>query len=613
MRALLRCLPRQKFSHSSSSFSTSTSSTSPKRCIPVSTISRHSVGNGYVEYMNLFNDNDNDNNNQCNKIFPECTIPIVKDSELASYDVRVCAPTFLMNMGLIFKLKVVNSLHERLHLALEQELDLPPLISSSPHPDLVRQIIALPEPDLQASLHSKSKSKLITAQTLLETKLAIEANVPIILNPALRSQSLGIEGVPDLIVRSDLLPHLINTPPLCLSPPATATPNPNSKYSPIVIKCSSMNVDKFNAPLWNSHSETINQTALYNLLLEEVQADRTDIFNKHSALPIAGFMIGRSFKANNNNNNNNNTSNVADARPDHGFGEISGLESTALLEAIDKISAAQENSQVLDVDNDLVNTLAKSIVWCRRLFDTEISKNWKFTPDDDILWSLLLEGKVERSFPWSDYRKQILKKFDDISLITNIGRIQREHALKSHGIVSKADLIDKCINTKTLEIHQALGMKASTSIKATQILTLLKANSNSNLEMMCTDVEVNLNDMVPLSLLGLAEASKEKKCAFYVDFETVTNIYDDFSTFPNVNSKSDLIFMIGVGVVYDGKWVKFDCHVADRLEPECELEILHKWMKTMSDARDKYEGGGIASSSGSYSGGSGRGSGDNVR
>jgi hypothetical protein len=72
---------------------------------------------------------------------------------------------------------------------------------------------------------------------------------------------------------------------------------------------------------------------------------------------------------------------------------------------------------------------------------------------------------------------------------------------------------------------------------------------------------------------------------FYVDFETVSNIDDDFSRMPDAGGQP-LIFMIGCGHMEQGKW-SFSCFIADDLTEASEAEIIDAWLAHMSEVRER--------------------------
>ena len=72
---------------------------------------------------------------------------------------------------------------------------------------------------------------------------------------------------------------------------------------------------------------------------------------------------------------------------------------------------------------------------------------------------------------------------------------------------------------------------------------------------------------------------------FYVDFETVSSLDDDFSRIPERGGQ-ELIFMIGCGHIEDGEW-RYVCFVTDDLtEPE-EARAIDGWVAHMHAVRDR--------------------------
>lgn len=70
---------------------------------------------------------------------------------------------------------------------------------------------------------------------------------------------------------------------------------------------------------------------------------------------------------------------------------------------------------------------------------------------------------------------------------------------------------------------------------------------------------------------------------FYVDFETVTDLDDDFSALP-LKGGSPRIFMVGCGHVEDGRWVFRDFTAADLSAVE-EERVLREWVTHMESVR----------------------------
>ena len=72
---------------------------------------------------------------------------------------------------------------------------------------------------------------------------------------------------------------------------------------------------------------------------------------------------------------------------------------------------------------------------------------------------------------------------------------------------------------------------------------------------------------------------------FYVDFETVNDLNDDFSAIPNKGGQP-LIFMVGCGHFENGQW-QFASFVTDQLTENDESAMIASWLSHMTSVRDR--------------------------
>lgn len=92
-------------------------------------------------------------------------------------------------------------------------------------------------------------------------------------------------------------------------------------------------------------------------------------------------------------------------------------------------------------------------------------------------------------------------------------------------------------------------------------------------------------------LANAHEWAIEPELEFYVDFETVSDLDDDFSRFPKRGGQP-LIFMVGCGHVEDGQW-HFREFTVDRLTPEAEAAIIEDWFDHMGAVTARLHPGGV--------------------
>ena len=78
---------------------------------------------------------------------------------------------------------------------------------------------------------------------------------------------------------------------------------------------------------------------------------------------------------------------------------------------------------------------------------------------------------------------------------------------------------------------------------------------------------------------GEADWRAKPALEFYVDFETVSDLDDDFEGIPEKGGQP-LIFMIGCGHVEDGEW-RWSCFIADSLTEQAEADVIDAWFAHM--------------------------------
>ena len=72
---------------------------------------------------------------------------------------------------------------------------------------------------------------------------------------------------------------------------------------------------------------------------------------------------------------------------------------------------------------------------------------------------------------------------------------------------------------------------------------------------------------------------------FYVDFETVSDLDDDFDAIPERGGQA-LIFMIGCGHVENGEW-RFECLTAEDLSVASEAVVIDAWLDHMAEVTQR--------------------------
>ena len=98
-----------------------------------------------------------------------------------------------------------------------------------------------------------------------------------------------------------------------------------------------------------------------------------------------------------------------------------------------------------------------------------------------------------------------------------------------------------------------------------------------------TDRPCGLPRYAPPRLSGAASHRLE----FYVDFETVSDLDDDFARIPEKGGQP-LIFMIGCGHMEKGEW-QWSCFTVDALSEDCEAHAIDGWFAHMETVRQRLD------------------------
>ena len=208
------------------------------------------------------------------------------------------------------------------------------------------------------------------------------------------------------------------------------------------------------------------------------------------------------------------------------------------------------------VMNDALAASADEAVdWLRRVRREGLG--WHPLPEPSVE-ELRPNGKAD-SGAWKSAVGRILDEGGDLSRLWQAGptRRRKAHAL---GITRWTD---------PRLTPEALGMSGDMAAR-------LQAQIEVNLERKGPPVR-------PERIAAAREEWLDPPLEFYVDFETVGDLDDDFARFPERRGQP-LIFMVGCGHLEAGGW-KFECFIADRLDEPSEARAIDAWFAHMAAVR----------------------------
>ena len=206
---------------------------------------------------------------------------------------------------------------------------------------------------------------------------------------------------------------------------------------------------------------------------------------------------------------------------------------------------------------ELAEATREAVRWIRRL--RKDGANWRVLPKPSLP-ELRPPSSGDADWPWKGAIREIIEKLDDPVRLWQVGVAKRDEAA-AEGITSWRD---------PRATPPSLGVHGGTTGATLQAI-----------------LDVNRTDG-PIVRPGRVTAAEDRwrtrpRLEFFVDFETVSDINDDFSRFPERGGQS-LIFMIGCGHVEDREW-RFSCFVADRLTVKAEETAIDSWIGHMRSVR----------------------------
>lgn len=361
-----------------------------------------------------------------------------------------------------------------------------------------------------------------------ETFAAMESGAPLIYQAVLWDAESRTYGMPDLLIRSDELHRLF---PSAVTIEETAKPAKDLKgsswhYRVVDVKFTTLDL-LAGGELGNDDSARAYKAQLfvYNTALGRVQG----------YLPPVSYLLGRSWKQ---------TKQGVTSRGDS---------------CMERLAPVTHNS-IFRKGTSLAQAVSQATDWVRRV--RKEGEQWSVLPQSTVP-ELRPNMKNGEDAPWSQAKKIIAEQLEDLTLLWFVGTDKRQEA-NNIGIYRWRD--PKC----TAASIGVTGQKLQPTLQA--VLTMNQSTQGP-----------------PVAPPRVAAAEQiwraEPALEFYVDFETVNDLNDDFSLIPK-RGGLPMIFMIGCGHVESGAW-QFQCFTADALTEACEATIIDKWLDHMRDVRDR--------------------------
>ena len=193
---------------------------------------------------------------------------------------------------------------------------------------------------------------------------------------------------------------------------------------------------------------------------------------------------------------------------------------------------------------------------------------WSVLPDPSIP-ELYPNAGNQQDGPWHRAKQGILQNLEDLTLLWFVGAPGRAQG-------------------------HAAGVRRWTELACTPAVVGLTGDRAAILQAI---LDVNRSENgPPVRPSRITNTEKDwrrpARVEFYVDFETVNDLADDFSRIPERGGQP-LIFMIGCGHVEDGDW-RFVSFVADQIAEEHEASIIDAWLVHMATVQERLDSSNTA-------------------
>lgn len=330
-------------------------------------------------------------------------------------------------------------------------------------------------------------------------------------------------GAPDLLVRSDVLRRLF---PADISEESACVPAGDLSlgachYRVVDIKFTTLDLLK-DSHAGSDHLKYMVQLWLYNEALGRMQG----------FTPPASFLLGRRWKTS----------------KERG------------LSAVERLARVDHARELKGYGTDLRGYALSACDWVRRVRST--GAEWSVLPAPSVeeLWPNLRRNEDQ---PWHLAKREIAHALEDLTVLPRVTPDKRAAAIAS-GISRWTD-------------HRCSA--ASLGVTGEKNPVILDAVIHANLSSVDGPV-------VFPARVGANESLWREPVVpeFYVDFETVSDLDDDFSRFPEPNGEP-MIFMIGCGHLSgpaDNRVWNFRVFTARSLALAEERRIIQEWLGHMA-------------------------------
>lgn len=356
-------------------------------------------------------------------------------------------------------------------------------------------------------------SNYINKESLLKTKNLMKNGVPVIYSAPVYNYKNKTQGIVDLLVRSDYLHYIVENNPLKDDEISIPSIKLGTNYHYVVV-----DIKYSTIPLCADKIHILNSKNYpYYKSQCLIYTEAVGLIQGFTA-PHA-FILGRKWRCKNIVNSN-------------------------FRNRLGKIDYDVFDYKYKDLTKNAIN-------WVRDVI--KHGNTWSINPPSrkELYPNMCVDSGI-----WNDKKNKIATEINEITKIWNVGTKHRDIALQN-GISNWKDI--RC-NAKTLGIE---------SSRKNIINNIISINQQDNDKIRPKIIQCNIGDWKNINDTSYNE--------IYVDFETFSDIFGDFSKLPE-QIPTNMIFMIGVGWVENEKW-NYKTFICNETTPDEELRIMNDFTK----------------------------------
>ena len=413
-------------------------------------------------------------------------------------------------------------------------------------------ILRLFQEEYEVTAIAQDVSEIRSLEKARATFEALKSGVPIIYQAVLWDAQNMTYGSPDFLIRSDVLHQMFPLSFSAVDAEATASDLKDATWHYVVVdtKFTTLHLNASGSEVANQDSTPAYKAQLYiyNRMLGRLQGFE----------PPKSYLLGR------------------------GWERKQGQETYRGSSALELLGPVSQKGTVAN-QIPIADEVEKALDWVRRVRTK--GEDWQLLPEPTVpelhpnmsnaddagmmreISAPELEpgfGEVSSAVKWMGVKKWLAVELKELTLLWQVGPRGRRSA-HSEGICRWDD---PSITPKTVGV---------TGAKRVPVLErILEVNTDNGQPVRPTHVSAHRQEWHP-----------EPRVEFYVDFESCSDLNDDFSNLPHKGGQP-LIFMIGCGHLEDGEW-HFKSFVVHHLTEQEELRIIQEWVAHMNEVRDRLD------------------------